>query len=88
MDIPKVLFVTDVDGIYTENPKNQKDARLLQEVTIHELMARSERTSVDKFLPTLLIKRPLESFVVNGLFPERVVALIEGKEAVCTKIRA
>jgi 5-(aminomethyl)-3-furanmethanol phosphate kinase len=88
MDIPKVLFVTDVDGIYTENPKNQTDARLLQEVTIQELMARKERTSVDKFLPTLLIKRPLESFVVNGLFPERVVALIVGKEAVSTKIRA
>jgi 5-(aminomethyl)-3-furanmethanol phosphate kinase len=87
MDISKVLFVTDVDGIYTENPKNQTDARLLQEVTIQELMARKERTSVDKFLPTLLIKRPLESFVVNGLFPERVVALIVGKEAVCTKIR-
>jgi len=88
MDIPKVLFVTDVDGIYTENPKNQTDFRFLQEVTIQELMARNERTSVDKFLPTLLIKRPLESFVVNGLFPERVVALIEGKGAVCTKIRA
>ncbi len=88
MNIHKVLFVTDVDGIYNKNPKNQADARLLEEVTIQELMARKERTSVDTFLPTLLIKLPLESFVVNGLFPERIVALLEGKETVCTKIRA
>jgi len=87
MNIHKVLFITDVDGICTENPKSQANTRLLKEITVQELMARKERTSVDKFLPTLLLTHPLECFVVNGLFPERVVALLADKEAISTEIR-
>lgn len=87
MNSPKVLFITDVDGIYTDNPKNHANARLLKEVTVQELLVRKERTSVDKFLPTLLMKQPLECFIVNGLYPERVIALLAGKETVGTKIR-
>jgi 5-(aminomethyl)-3-furanmethanol phosphate kinase len=88
MNIQKVLFVTDVDGIYTENPKNQSNAGFLAEVTAQELLARKERTSVDKFLSTLLTKQQLDCFVVNGLFPQRVVALLGGKKAVSTRIRS
>lgn len=87
MNIDKVLFVTDVDGVYTENPKTQANAHLLKEVTVQNLLKLTYRTSVDRFLPNLLMKRPLICFVVNGFFPERVVALLAGGEAVSTEIR-
>jgi aspartokinase-like uncharacterized kinase len=46
----------------------------------------NKRTSVDKFLPKLLLNLPIDCFVVNGLFPERVKAVLDGQEAVCTLI--
>jgi len=87
MNIDKILFVTNVDGVYTKNPKTQPNAHLLKKVTVQDLLKLTDRTSVDKFLPNLLLKRPLMCFVVNGFFPERVVALLAGREAVSTEIR-
>jgi 5-(aminomethyl)-3-furanmethanol phosphate kinase len=87
MNIDKILFVTNVDGVYTKNPETQPNAHLLKEVTVQDLLKLTDRTSVDKFLPNLLLKRPMMCFVVNGFFPERVVDLLEGREAVSTEIR-
>lgn len=82
----KVLFVTDVDGIYTEDPKKDKTATLIKETWPEELSAIKNRTSVDSALPGLLKKWPIPCFVVNGFYPERVQLLLEGKAAVATLI--
>jgi 5-(aminomethyl)-3-furanmethanol phosphate kinase len=82
----KVLFVTDVDGIYTANPKTETSAALAKEVTPQDLSARKLRTSVDSALPRLLEKWPISCIVVNGFYPERVALLLEGKAAVSTLI--
>jgi 5-(aminomethyl)-3-furanmethanol phosphate kinase len=82
----KVLFVTDVDGLYTANPKIQKSAALIKEISPRELSAKKVRTSVDSALPALLEKWPIPCYVVNGFYPERIASLLEGKAAVSTLI--
>jgi 5-(aminomethyl)-3-furanmethanol phosphate kinase len=82
----KAVLVTDVDGIFTGNPKKSIDAKLLTRISGQDLLMMPERTSVDRFLPKLLLNQKIECFVVNGLFPDRVISIIDGKETLCTKI--
>jgi 5-(aminomethyl)-3-furanmethanol phosphate kinase len=86
LQVPKVFLVTDVDGIYTGDPKKHADAELIKKISAEQLSLIAERTSVDLFLPKMLLKLPVDCFVVNGLFPERVEAVLAGQEAVCTLI--
>ncbi len=84
----KAIFITDVEGIYTSNPKLYADARLLTEISVRELQTFAERTSVDKYLPKFLSKSPLDCYVLNGNFPNRVETVLSGKPTICTKILA
>ena len=87
LQMRKVLLVTDVDGVYTCDPKKHSDAKLIKKLSAERLLAMNKRTSVDKFLPEMLLKLPIDCFVVNGLFPDRVEAVLDGQEAVCTLIK-
>ena len=83
----RVVLVTDVNGVYTCDPKKFSDAKLISKLSANDLLKRNKRTSVDMFLPKLLLQLHLECFVVNGLFPERVEAILNGEETVCTQIK-
>ena len=87
LHISKVLLVTDVDGVFTRHPKKHSDAKLIKRLSAKELLMMNKRTSVDKFLPKLLLQLQIECFVVNGLYPERVEAVLVGRDAVCTLIK-
>jgi len=82
----KVLLVTDVDGVYTDNPKTTPEAELIKRISASQLMTMNKRTSVDRALPTLLLKASIDCFVVNGLFPERIAAILNEHETICTMI--
>jgi Uncharacterized archaeal kinase related to aspartokinases, uridylate kinases len=82
----KVLFVTDVNGIYTADPKKEKSATLIREISPEELSARKVRTSVDSALAGLLEKWHITCFVVNGFYPERIELLLEDKATIFTVI--
>jgi aspartokinase-like uncharacterized kinase len=84
----KVLLVTDVDGIFTKDPKNYEDAALIEQVSAEELVKLNRRTSVDSFLPKLLLEAPVDCYVVNGKNPERIEAILAGQHATCTFIAA
>jgi hypothetical protein len=86
LETPKVLLITDVDGIFTSDPKKHSNARFIENLSAHELMAMNKRTSVDEALPKMLLKSHVTCVVVNGLFPERVRAILDGRPAVCTLI--
>ena len=86
--IGKVVLITDVNGIFTDDPKSDSAASLIKEVSASELLVMSKRTSVDKFLPKLLLKLSIDCFVVNGLFPERVEAVLNGRDAFFTLIKS
>lgn len=87
LNVSRVLLVTDVDGIYTDDPKTNPKAKLIKKISANELLDMNERTSVDSALPKLLFETPIDYFVVNGLFPERVEAVLDGHENVYTLIK-
>ncbi len=82
----RLLLVTNVDGIFSENPKQNQNAKLLTEISSTQLQAFPNRTSVDRFLPRFLQSHPIDCYVVNGNFPERIRCILTGKNAVATKI--
>jgi 5-(aminomethyl)-3-furanmethanol phosphate kinase len=82
----KVIFATDVDGIFTHDPKKSFNAKVLGEVSADELLRIGHRTSVDKFLPSFLKQHPIDSYVVNGCFPERITQILSGEPVICTRI--
>ena len=87
LKVTKVLLITDVDGIYNNDPKTVSDAKLINDISASALLAMNKRTSVDEELPNLLLKNPIDCYVVNGLFPERIKSVLEGQEAICTLIK-
>jgi aspartokinase-like uncharacterized kinase len=84
----KVLLVTDVDGIFTKDPTKHEDATLIEHVSAEELLKMNTRTSVDRFLPKLLLEAPIDCYVVNGRRPERIEAILAEQQATCTLIPA
>ncbi len=71
----KLLIATNVNGIYTKDP-SLSGAELINEIDVNKLLTFDE-SSIDLMLPTLLIEYGLDCYVVNGEYPERVLAIIE-----------
>jgi aspartokinase-like uncharacterized kinase len=84
----KLVLVTDVDGVFMNDPKANEDATLIEQLSPEELLKLNKRTSVDVFLAKLLLKSPADCYVVNGNYPERVEAVLAGQQATCTLISA
>jgi len=82
----RVVLVTDVNGVYTCDPKKFSDAKLISKLSANELLKMNKRTSVDKFFSKLLLQLQIECFVVNGFYPNRVYRVLDGQETVCTII--
>lgn len=82
----KLILVTDVDGIFTADPKKNLNAKLIAEVSVKQLLEWNRRTSVDQTLPVMLSKTKLDCFVVSGRHPRRIWAVLENQESVYTHI--
>jgi aspartokinase-like uncharacterized kinase len=82
----KLVLVTDVDGIFAEDPKKTLDAKLVAELSAEELLGWNRRTSVDKTLPKILLQANLDCYVVNGGYPERIKLILENKKTICTHV--
>ena len=90
----KLIVATDVDGIYTDDPKLNPDARLLEEVTLSQLMKIVEQTShkageyklIDMVAYKVLSRSHIQTIYLNGIDPENVRRAIMG-ERVGTLIR-
>ncbi len=82
----KLILVTDVDGIFTEDPKKNPNARMIEKLSANGLLNRNRRTSVDQFLPRMLLKTRLNCYVVSGKHPERIKAILKGEKTLCTQI--
>jgi 5-(aminomethyl)-3-furanmethanol phosphate kinase len=80
----KLLIATDVDGIYTHDPCHD-GAKLIKIISAKKLLNFGE-TSVDEFLPKLLIRNKSDCYIVNGKYPDRVISIIEGKSSKYTLI--
>ena len=76
LNVKDVIIATNVDGIYREG-------KLLNIINANEIEG---LTSVDEAFPTILKQFKMTAYVVNGLYPERVINIIKGKNTICTKI--
>jgi aspartokinase-like uncharacterized kinase len=81
----RLMLVTDVDGVYYADPKTNPKATLIEEISSHKLST-LKRTSVDSALAGLLLKWRMDCFVLNGAYPDRVEAVLEGQKTVYTHI--
>lgn len=84
----KLILAKDVDGMFTLDPKRHRDVALIERISVEELQTLSQATCVDKALPHILSETRTECYIVNGMHPERVRALLEGKQAISTRIIA
>jgi len=82
----KLILVTDVDGIFTANPKKNLNAELIAEVSAKQLLSSNKRTSVDQTLPKILLKTKLDCYVIGGKHPKRIRAVLENQKSVYTHI--
>ena len=92
----RIVFVSDIDGLYTKNPKLHPDAELIPVVT--EETMRSVGTEEDVADVTGGVRNKMEAMLrmcapgrdcilVNGTVPGRLLALLEGKDVPCTAAR-
>lgn len=82
----KLILVTDVDGIFSEDPEKNMDATCIEELSAKKLLGWNKRTSVDKTLPKILLHRNLDCYVVNGRYLKRIKLILENKKTVCTHV--
>jgi len=83
----KLLLIKCVDGIFDSDQKTNPKAKLVREISAQQLSSMKKETSVDVFLARLLGDLKVSCWVVNGLFSERVKAILDGEKAVCTLIK-
>ena len=84
----KLIVATDVDGIYTDDPKLNPKARLLEEVTLSQLMKIVEKTShrageyklIDMVAYKVLSRSKIQTIYLNGRHPENIRKAIMGEK--------
>jgi molybdenum storage protein len=83
LGVRRAIFIKDEDGLYTDDPKKNKKAKLIKRIAAKELLKRD--------LPDLVLERSVihyltlskwckECQVVNGLKPDVVRAALAGKD--------
>ncbi|MDR3282971.1 MAG: isopentenyl phosphate kinase family protein [Candidatus Methanoplasma sp.] len=92
-DPEKVVFVSDIDGLYDMDPKKHAAAKLIEEVTAESLERVDSKMSVDdvtggvrgKMEAMLRISTPeRECVLVNGAVPGRLRSLLKGERVIST----
>ena len=79
-----VTLVKDVDGLYTDDPKENPSASFIDSIGAKELKRRNLRSlPFDEVLPDVLLNaRLVRQFqVVNGRDPDRIAAAVRGEHA-------
>ena len=91
----KVIFVTDVDGVFTADPTHDPDAKLIGTVDekVLDALPRTERNvdvtgSIFAKIRYMIDMATLtgECLVLNGKVPGRLEAAIRGEEVIASKV--
>jgi molybdenum storage protein len=76
-----VILLKDVDGVYTDDPKENPHAALIHEISAQELIARNPRTlPIEPIVLDLLTRAKLARsiHVINGLVPGNLTRALAG----------
>ena len=91
-----LVLLSDIDGLYDSNPKENPEARMIPEVTQEILDGVSSDEDVDdvtggvsnKMEAMLRMCSPdRDCVLVNGTVPGRLLSLLKGEEVTCTVAR-
>jgi molybdenum storage protein len=78
----RMIFVKDVDGLYTADPKTDPNATPIKSIHARELIERNLPTlPIDRVVPDLLLRARLATQVqiINGLVPGNLTAALAGE---------
>ncbi len=90
-----VIFGSDVDGIYTDNPKVNEDAELIEELSISHVEANVGDTTHTDVTGGMLgklseaaeiVKAGSEVLMINAFTPDRVKSALIGEKVIGTKL--
>lgn len=81
-----LVLIKDVDGLFTEDPKINPTATLIENLNVDELPLYGVDRCIDSQLPSALKEFRLTCYVVSGLAPKRVKNVLTGRKVKCTKI--
>lgn len=77
-----MIFVKDEDGLFTANPKTDKDAKFIPKISVDEMKARGLHDSILEFPMLDLLQKARhvrEVQVVNGLKPGNLTRALAGE---------
>lgn len=92
-EFDKIIFVSDIDGLYDDDPKHNPDAKLYRYVDGSTLKAVRSGTSVDdvtggvyeKMMSMLRMTSPdRECILINGNVPGRLSSALKDEDVICT----
>lgn len=95
-DIDTVVFVSDIDGLYDDDPKNNPDAKMYRDVDPAILESVKSEISVDdvtggvyeKMMAMLrMCSDGRECILINGNAEGRLLSVLKGDDTVCTRAR-
>jgi len=91
----RVIFVSDIDGLYDRDPKVSKGAKLIKEVNESVLKKIPSETTVADVTGGVRGKMRLmldmcsdgrDCILVNGTVDGRLRSLLDGKNVICTRV--
>jgi len=91
LGLRKVVFVTDVDGVYDKNPRLHKNTRVLSNMHVSEVLREASFWEVPDVTGGMLnkLKKPLfldikdvTIYVINGLIPNNLLNTLRGEDIV------
>ena len=83
LGMKKVIYVKDEDGLYDRDPKKHDDARLIERITLDELLAdMPSELILDRILfKTWKASRHVQTVqIINGLTPGLLQRALAGEE--------
>jgi molybdenum storage protein len=78
----RMIFVKDVDGLYTNDPAKDRRATRIPRISADELVARGlSALPIDRVVPELIQRARLvtEIQIINGLIPGNLTRALEGE---------
>lgn len=81
----RLVLLKDVDGLLRDGQTEGSASELIAELTTDHLAERSG--GVDEYLSRFLASVCLETWILNGLLPERIAELLEKGHTTGTRIR-
>ena len=92
-DFEKIIFVSDIDGLFDDDPKNNPNAKLFEYVSIDTLKSIRSGSTVDdvtggvyeKMMSMLRMTSPQrDCILINGTVPGRLLSVLRGEDVICT----